>query len=687
MLVSMTGWRWIGALAAAAMAAAAAWWLLPARQSLWRQGAVRNGNLLLVTIDTLRADRLNTASMPTLTALSHRGHVFTAAYAHAPLTLPSHASIMTGAVPAVHGVRGNGAFRLDEAHVTLAERLRAAGYRSGAFVGAFVLDSRFGLAQGFDTYDGVDDHRASGADFSFAERSAPEVLGRAADWILASGDARPWFAWVHLFDPHAPYDAPAEPAGYDGDVRFTDAALAAFLSRLDTAGALGRTAIVVTADHGEGLGEHGEGTHGLFVYDATTKVPLLIVGPDLGAGEHHGAVGHVDLVPTVLDILGLPDDPALPGQTLRRAADRGQPPRPVHIEAMDGWLTAGAAPISGVVLDGWKLIAAPIPELYNLALDAGETRNVYKAEPKRAHQLRQLSGRASLPEATTGAVPDQAAAARLQSLGYVSGGPRPMPGTFTERDDPKQVLPLYERFLAILAAGGADVAGLQSIIAERPAFIAARLAAASLLIDARRPDEAIALLAEPASAPDAALVLKERLGAAYLAAGQPSRAAAVLEPIVEDRAASADAWNALGVARVGLGRHAEARAAFDRASQLAPDAARIRFNAAVARLESGDRAGAVAEVEALVRRSPSFADGWKVAGTLRHEGGDRAGAVAAWQRAMALQPDDPDVLFNLAMTLRDLGRTDDARAIARRFIAVAGRSQPREAAALAPIAR
>ncbi len=623
--------------------------------------------MLLVTVDTLRADRVTASLAPNLTRLGATGHVFRTAYAHAPLTLPSHASILTGLLPPAHGVRGNGAFRLDNPHLTLAERLHQRGYRTGAFVGAFVLDSRFGLGQGFERYSGVADDRAFAADFGFVERRAPEVLNPAADWILnPSVPNQPWFAWVHVFDPHAPYDAPgAAQAGYDGEVRFVDRALGEFLDRLDRGGALARTMVILTADHGEGLGEHGETTHGLFTYDATMRVPLVIAGPQLGAGVHETPAALIDLVPTALDVLGLPADPALPGRSLRSGAGEI---RPVYLEAMDGWLTAGAAPVTAVVQDGWKLIATPIPEMYDLTSDPRETRNVIAASADRASRLRTvLPALAASSGAAATLTPDPAAQARLRSLGYASGGARTPTAAFTEGDDAKRVLPIYERFLSLLADGARDLAGLRAIINARPTFEAARLVAAAVLMETGQAAEAVTLLEEPASRPDASLPMQERLGTAYLAAGRPDRAVAVLEAVVGGGNASADAWNALGVSRSQLGRQADAQAAFDTAIRLAPGAARITFNRVLARLESGDRNGASSDLAELTRRQPGFADGWKLQGTLAHERGDRAAAVVAWQRVVDLDSKDIDAWFNLAVTLRDLGRLDEARDAARRF--------------------
>lgn len=646
---------------------AAAIWRVARPAEAWSR--TTGANVLLVTVDTLRADRFTATHMPQLAALARRGFSFPTTYAHAPLTLPSHASILTGLLPPAHGVRGNGAFRLGDAQVTLAERLKSAGFRTGAFVGAFVLDARFGLAQGFDTYRGVDDDRAFAADFAFAERRAEAVLGEAEAWVLqASTPDGPWFAWVHVFDPHAPYDAPgASPsAAYDGEVRHVDHALGGFLEHMRARGALDRTIVVLTADHGESLGEHGESTHGLFAYDATVRVPLVFAGPGIAAGTSAAPAAHIDLVPTILDTLGLPGDASLPGRSLR-AGDPGA--RPIYIEAMEGWLAAGAAPVRGMVQAGLKLLNLPEPELYDLATDPAEVTNLQPDGDGRAQALRDALAQVDdLVNFAPGRSQDDATAARLRSLGYAAGAAGPPRRTFTAADDPKRVRHQYERFLSILGGGGRDPAALLELVAERPAFAAARLAAASLLIETGRAREAVGLLESAAAAPDATTALAERLGAAWLAAGEPGHAAEVLTPVVAAATASAEAWNAIGVARAQLGLHAEARSALDQAVTQTPSSSRFRFNRALIRLESGDRRGAIDDAGRVVALAPGFVDAWRLLATLHHDAGETDAAIAAWQRVVLLQPGDADSLFNLASTLAAVGRRADARAAAARYL-------------------
>ncbi len=278
-------------------------------------GALRGSNLLVVTIDTLRPDRLglygSTAGLtPNLDRLGSEGIVFENVLAHVPVTLPSHTSLFTAKIPPRHGVHDNGTFRVGAGEETLALRLKSRGYETAAFVGAFVLDARFGLDRGFDLYDDYYGEKRSFASFTELERPAEAVLAPAERWLTERG-AKPWFAWVHLFDPHAPYEAPepyrsrhsADP--YGAEVAYADAALGGFLDKLGARGLLEKTLLVVVADHGESLGEHGETTHGTFAYNATLSVPWILWAKGLEPARFTPRVRLVDVAPTVLDLLGI----------------------------------------------------------------------------------------------------------------------------------------------------------------------------------------------------------------------------------------------------------------------------------------------------------------------------------------------------------------------------------------------
>ena len=277
-------------------------------------------NILLITIDTLRADRLGRGFTPALDRLGSQGLRFTEARSVVPLTLPAHVSIMTGLLPPAHGIRVNGAARLGNT-ATIATQLKAAGYQTRAIVGAFVLDRRFGLEPGFDRYDDRISRDPRAMDTLQAERPAAEVIGRALALLSETSTAAPWLMWVHVYDPHAPYAPPpadlarAGGVGYDGEVAYVDGEIARLLAAVESRPDAPRTAVIVTGDHGEGLGEHGEATHGMLVFESTLRVPLIIRAPGVAPAERRDAASLIDIAPTVLALAGRPAA-QLPGRSL-----------------------------------------------------------------------------------------------------------------------------------------------------------------------------------------------------------------------------------------------------------------------------------------------------------------------------------------------------------------------------------
>jgi arylsulfatase A-like enzyme len=363
-------------------------------------GALRGANVLLLTIDTLRADHVGVygsagALTPTIDQFAKEGLRFERTYAHAPLTLPSHASLLTATLPTRNGVHDNGTFRLGDMTPTVAEALKRAGYRTGAFVGSAVLAARFGLGRGFDVYD---DRIPGGSDLDVVQRNAEQVLEPAYKWITSGGLGLvpgPWFAWAHLYDPHEPY-APPEPyrsryasEAYDAEIAYADAALGTFVAQLRRVNALTNTLVIIASDHGESLGEHGERTHGLFAYDATLRVPLVMwAPPQLRPGVFGDTMRLVDVVPTMLDLIGAAPLTNIDGRSVRPFVGSAQPfdHAASYFEALNA-LTGNRVPLTGIVLNRLKLINLPVPELYDLEADPGEQRNLYAQRRDRARDL------------------------------------------------------------------------------------------------------------------------------------------------------------------------------------------------------------------------------------------------------------------------------------------------------------
>lgn len=652
-------------------------------------GGAQGANVLLITVDTLRKDRVGAYGhrgglTPTLDALAAAGVRFDTAFSHVPATLPAHASILTGRTPPHHGLHVNGAARLADSVPTLATVLKARGYRTGAFVGAFVLDARYGLARGFDHYDDRYPQGAIGQTFGFAERRAAEVVSAAASWIDTAGSAGPWLAWVHLFDPHAPYDAPAEyrsgRSPYDAEVAYADAMIGRLLDRLAATGRRERTLVAVTADHGESLGEHGEATHGLFVYDATAAVPWILAGPGVRPGVVTAPVGHADVLPTLLDLAGVPAPDGLDGV----AVSAGVPAdRAVYLEALEAHLTRDWAPLTGLASTRWKYIALPEPELYDRGADAGETRNLAASDVARVAALEPV--RVSLaagpaPPSTT-APRDATADARLRSLGYVSGTATSTASRrrYTVDDDPKRLVALNEQFTTALEAYGAGhpaqaLDTLLSLVRARPGFATARTTAATALVAAGRAAEAADLLrAAPAGMPQDADI-QARLGGVLTASGDLAGAAAALEQARGAGYANPELLNDLGVVYARLGRADDARARFTELLALDPDAAAAWSNLGVLELTAGRREAAATAFRHAVDSDPARADAWQGLGAALVER-DRSTAIEAWTKAIALTPADFDLLYNLGMVLAASPRAAEARPHLTRFVREAPRAR------------
>ena len=562
-------------------------------------------NLLLVTIDTLRADRVGAygdaaARTPAMDALAARGALFTRAFAVAPITLTSHASLLTGLYPPGHGGRHNG-IRIRDEVPTLAESLARAGFATGAFVGAFPLDRRFGLDRGFEVYG---DEMPRGADGRRAnERDGQAVVDDALAWLGRHRTQR-FFLWVHLFEPHAPY----------GDARTGRSVLARYgdeiteadrqLGRL--AEALGdareRTIIAVTSDHGEAFGEHGEIAHSIFVYDTTLRVPLLLAGPGIERRSIDAPVSLVDLAPTLTALLGVsPLDadgtdltPALRGGSL--------PPRDLYAESYAPLLDFGWSPLRSVRADGWKYIEAPRPELYAVEPDPGEMQNLVDGERDRAGRMRAAVDRFGPGEFVRQAPPDREAAARLQALGYVSG-----PASVTSRPDPKDRRELAARLAQVTSGelhGEALVQTLRGILKEDPQNPLAHLRLGYAILesgDCRTATvhfEAAIKAGYPSADPYLGLAGCQAATRDWAEAAATLRAADRAEP-----------GNPVVLANLGLvlsdaGKPAEATGPLERAVQIDPDLHQARFALAIALADGGRRREAAAHAEDLLRRLP-----------------------------------------------------------------------------------
>jgi arylsulfatase A-like enzyme/tetratricopeptide (TPR) repeat protein len=648
-------------------------------------------NVLLVTIDTLRADALGSyggqAATPALDRLAAEGVRFTFAHAHAVLTLPSHASILTGEYPYQHGVRENSGYRLAAGTRTLATIFKQAGYATGAFVSAFPVHSRFGLNAGFDVYDDRFGESRAPTDFVLPERPASETVPIARDWTAARAkEGRPWFAWVHVFDPHAPYQPPPpfdrEYAGrpYYGEVAATDHALAPLFTDLESSDR--PTLVVVTGDHGEALGDHGEATHGIFAYESTLRIPLII--SELGNGRHGqprevspAPARHVDILPTILDAAALPVPGDLPGRTLLAAAERaaGAAPRTSYFEAMSAMLNRGWAPLSGIVSVHDKFISLPIPELYDLATDPAETTNLATTKVDVARTLDTvLRGLGAALPGERGRE-DPEAAGRLRALGYVTGD-APVKAHYTEADDPKNLIDIdraMQHGVELYRERRLDEAArvYEDVLRRRPDMPLAYRHLAFVAWEAGKVDTAIRVLQR-------AMLAGVRHGgvttqlATYLAeAGDAKQAIALVEPIAREPGADLDAQNALGIAYARAGRQADARRVFEQEISADPSNGMALENLGALDLEANDLSSAKRHFEAAVAADPQSSQAHAGLGVVAIKSGDPKTAVAQWAEAVRLDATNFDALYNLASTLAGRGDREAARPYLEQFVRTA----------------
>jgi arylsulfatase A-like enzyme/Tfp pilus assembly protein PilF len=667
------------ALVVAAAALAVWWWQRDPRFVLPAPGA--DANILVVTIDTLRADALGggRAATPNLDRLAAHGARFTFAHAHHLLTLPSHATILTGRYPYAHGVRDNNGYRLAPSQVTIASRLKARGFATGAFVGAFPVERRFGLGAGFDVYDDRVGEVGSSANFSLTERRADEVVKAAVDWI--GGQAGKWFGWVHLFDPHAPYRAPDEwRARYSSDpyaaeVAWTDAALGPLFERL--AASARPTLVVVTADHGEALGDHDELTHGVFAYEATLRVPLIVAAITPGAARPprgvviDAPVRHVDLVPTFLDVAEAGPDGTLPGTTLRDLIARGDgPDRPAYFETWMTHLARGWAPLHGVLAGREKYIDLPIPELYDLAADPGESRNLIDTRPERVSVLRNLLRATAATTAQRPADESAEVKQRLRSLGYVGLTAAPARGRYTEQDDPKRLIVLDRRMhtaVEMFEGGRTDeaVTTLRGVIAERADNAEAYLNLAVVYWEAGRQQDAIHLLQEALARGLTQPEIRVKLGQCLALSGAGQRAIPLLETAPPD---DVDALQALGLAYGQAGRRADALKAFGRVLEIAPSSGLAYANMATVHLAAGDYASADRDFRRALAIDPRLTGARTQLGVVLAATGRTAEAIDTWIQAASLDRDAFEALYNVTIACLQAGRHDAAREYGSRFL-------------------
>jgi arylsulfatase A-like enzyme/Tfp pilus assembly protein PilF len=671
-------------------------------------------NVLLISIDTLRADRLGSYGFPRPTtphidALAREGVLFRSAYSPVPVTLPAHGSMLTGTLPPAHGVRDNLHRRLPDTSVTLAEILKPRGFRTAAVVSSFVLDRRFNLGQGFDSYD--DRFQAVHKIGALSERKGDETTRLAIQWLTAQG-SDPFFLFLHYYDPHDGYEPPEPFASrwaddpYSGEVAFADHCVGQVVDELKKRGLYDSTLIVLTGDHGEMLGEHGELNHGFFVYESALKVPLIFrVPPGARARQVDQPVSLIDIVPTIAALVGAPAPKEVQGLDLSpwlSGAKAREPGRPLYAETITPTRYYGASSLLAVIMDGWKYIETTRPELYDLRRDPGEAVDLAAREPARAAALaRELKGILARPVAGTAptAVLDQEARERLESLGYLdrgAGGPEVV--FDRSKEDPKDLIGFFrsDQKLSELVEDRKFTearALCDTMLRERPGFAdchlqmsriaavegdlktavtaatkavqlspgkeAAHLHLGGLLQGRGDLHGAIAQYRQAlAASPDSPEVLTQ-LGFALAKQGKRPEAMASYRRALALDPDSVEAQAYLGAALASEGNLDEAIVHFERALHAKPDHPKLREWLAAAHLNRGralKQQGSVDEAVRHYRRAiavdPRLAAAHNSLGSALGAQGLLAEAVAEFREALRLQPGYADARNNLDLALR-----------------------------------
>ena len=656
--------------------AAAGWFLWPRRGNAPTPLSSARPNVVLITIDTLRADRVGRGLTPNLDALAARGTSSQNVRTTVPLTLPAHVSIMTGLPPYAHGVRENGVV-FDRKQATIARRFRDAGYDTAAFVGAYVLNRRFGLDDGFEVYNDDVRRDVSRAEQLEAERPAGEVVDAALAWL--KGATGPFFLWVHVYDPHAPYAPPAEfltkahGNAYDGEVAYVDSQMGRLLDVLSARA--GETIVAGTGDHGESLGEHGEQTHGMLVYDSTLRVPLILAGRGIGAGVR-------DTTPRSLVDLGA---------RLLAASDLDATQTSSDVYAESRYpRRAGWHPLAVLADEQWKLIASSEVELYDVRADATETTNVATS-----HESVVQAMQAQLVKLRAAAAPDAKvapeAAERLRALGYVSGS------SAITSDDPKapnpaRVVAAWSQFETALGelqshrlpAALSALRGLATAHPNAPVF---QSSYAQALREAGRAKDAIVVYKAAVARWPHDPALFHDLAVAAREAGDASEATRAEKAALALDGSSPMALNGLGLLHTDAGRMHDALDAFEKAVKADPTNASYWTNLGNARRSFEAFGDAMTAYRRALDLDPSYPDALNGLGTMLVYSQRAGEAIPLFERALARDPQLHAARLNLGIAYQETGQRDKAAAAYRDLLAKAPSSMVRERQAATELLR
>lgn len=643
-------------------------------------------NVLVVTIDTLRADYVgaygsNKVKTPHLDSLAAGGVLFKNTVSAIPFTLPSHVSIFTGLIPPTHGVEDNGGFYLDRKIPTMSKVFKERGLHTAAFVGGFPLDSRFGLDQGFDLYDDGYPTRSNVSEIAMPERKASEVSDAALNW-LETQKGNHWFCWVHFYDPHFPYRPPDEfkrmyPNDlYAGEIAYADQQLGRLLEFLKKNNLDKKTLILLVSDHGESLGEHREKTHGIFAYENTLRVPLIL------APFHHKVISSrvrlIDVAPTVLAIQKLSFPGRVQGVSLAKYLDpkeKADPPvQDSYFEALSMYFNVQWAPLRGFYSRNYKYISLPIRELYDLDKDPGETRNL--CEDKQlcnlwASRFASYFRPYNRPQAAPAPV-DAETAERLRALGYVAGG-TVLKEEFTPEDDPKNMIRIHNRVDEALGfyQKGYDLKALDildQIMKEKPDYSIAYLHASFIQSENGFPGKAVELLKKAMENGATGRDIRAKLGLYLYEEKKYDDAITVLQAVVNEEPKDLDNLNYLGMAYSENANYVEAEKTFQRALSVDPTDGMTLNNLGTLYLSQKKYDPAIQKFEAAVASNPHIANAYNGLGVAYATRKNWEMAIKNWSLALQEDKSNFDAMLNLAFAYLEKDNREKAIPLFQEFV-------------------
>lgn len=639
-------------------------------------------SVILISVDTLRADHLSCYGYrrkptPHIDALAESGTIFAQADSQVPLTLPSHVTLLTSTYPFASGVEDNAA-ELGPQAVTLAGVLKAHGYRTGAFVGGFVLDARFGLNRGFDEYDSPFDlHRQPGKDPSDIKRAGGDVVASAEKW-LAEEPGAPFFAFVHLYDLHTPYEIPPQQtlapglSGYDRALSYVDSVLGGFLAFLQERALLTHTLVVFVSDHGESLGEHGETTHGYFIYQSTLHVPLIFHWPSQSPkfpSRIEQPVSLLDVSPTVLQFLGVPVPAEFQGHSLLeilRGAHRA--PEGIYSESLYAQIHLGTAPLRGLRVGEYQYIEAPKPELYDLVQDAGENRNLFGSKPVLAltmrSSLRELRSHYASKGAAVASSLSPEAIERLRALGYLaSSAPRAASGD--SGADPKDRIRQYEEYgRALIQASAGQLAeadaSMERLLEADPDLIDVRLSLGLGEQKLGRHQEAIEAFQQVLKQAPTNSLAHFNLAVSEFALGQTDESVKELQAVLALAPYYTRAEELLGTIWLQKQDYERARGQFNHLLTVDPNDYAAHYNLGVLAVIEKNSAEAEQQLHAAIKTDPSAAEAHNTLGSLYLQLGKLDPARQEFETAVRLQPKFAWAHYNLGIVLHEENRDSEA---------------------------